>query len=725
MAALVIYVRLHDGRYHGRGDWPPAPARLFQALVAGAGLAGPLDSNVSDALKWLERQRPPVIAAPRAWQPRRGVLHYMPNNDSDSIAGDPLRMARVRTATKEFRPHFFAAATQFVYAWSIGQASEDEHYARQVGALAERIYQLGRGVDMAWAWSEILDDNVLGQRLSQYRGEVYQPTEGGDGVVLPVPCQGSLASLDHRYQSYRKRFSYRETGSGLQAVFSQPAKARFQNVTYNSPPVRQLFELRDPVAEEAFASWPLERAYHLVVRLRDGAVERLKRTLDGETANIERVLVGRKPDGTIDSSPADRVRIIPLASIGHSHADRGIRRVLIEVPTGCPMSPGDIFWAFSGLDLADSASGEIFATLVRAEEEGILRHYGFGDGRASPLWRTVTPAALPESPYSYERTSARNVNSEVFRRAKLAKAVLQALRHAGVRQSVEAVRIQREPFESNGERAESFAEFSRFSTRSLWHVEIRFAHPVSGPLVIGDGRFLGLGVMAPVERPPSVHGFSVLMETNREADHEFLARNLRRAVMARVQQLISGTLPPYFSGHEPSGPPAQWPGNPHLAFAFDAQHQRLLIVAPHLFQHRAPSSEEITHLKTLDQALAALVELRAGKEGVLALSHISIDLDSDPLFAPSKVWESVTPYRVTRHLRANDAHEALIQDVSQQLRLHGFPEHSISVLHCKARPGRGLEGLLRLEFRVAVSGPILLGRTRYLGGGLFMHPSKH
>src|SRR5579885_2162377 len=53
MAALVIYVRLHDGRYHGGGDWPPSPARLFQALVAGAGLSGPLEESDKEALRWL------------------------------------------------------------------------------------------------------------------------------------------------------------------------------------------------------------------------------------------------------------------------------------------------------------------------------------------------------------------------------------------------------------------------------------------------------------------------------------------------------------------------------------------------------------------------------------------------------------------------------------------------------------------------------------------------
>jgi len=47
---LVIHVRLHDGHHHGQGDWP---ARLFQALVAGAGLGGPMAQSDKAALEWL------------------------------------------------------------------------------------------------------------------------------------------------------------------------------------------------------------------------------------------------------------------------------------------------------------------------------------------------------------------------------------------------------------------------------------------------------------------------------------------------------------------------------------------------------------------------------------------------------------------------------------------------------------------------------------------------
>ncbi len=81
---------------------------------------------------------------------------------------------------------------------------------------------------------------------------------------------------------------------------------------------------------------------------------------------------------------------------------------------------------------------------------------------------------------------------------RAAAAVIQALRHAGLSGQSQAVRVQREPFEPNGSRVEPFAGNTRFSKHSLWHVEIEFTTPVSGPLVIGNGRFLGLGLMAPV-----------------------------------------------------------------------------------------------------------------------------------------------------------------------------------------------------------------------------------
>jgi CRISPR-associated protein Csb2 len=503
MSALVLFVRLHDGRYHGRGDWPPSPARLFQALVAGAGLGGQLGNSQKEALEWLESRKPPTIGAPLGWQPRRGVLLYMPNNDSDSIGGDPARMGRIRSATKTFRPFFFDDNIPLVYAWSLDVAKEDAVLAREICTLAEGLYQLGRGIDMAWAWGEILSDSEVEETFAHYPGRILRPSVGESRIALYAPCPGSLESVRLRYRAFGERFRYVKEGRAVKVTFRKPPRARFQLVSYESPPSRQLYELRDPTTDTVFAPWPLTRVSSLVIQLRDGAVARLQRRMPAHKVDIDRVLIGRRPDGTNDCPPEDRVRIIPLPSIGHVHADREIRRVLIEVPATCPLKAADVQWAFSGLDIVDAQTGEIEAVLTRADDEGFLRHYGVGGEARYHIWRTVTPIALPEGaarrrigPTS-KREAAHTGIARYAEQVRAAHALNQALRHAGVAARIDAVRLQREPFEGRGARAETFAVGTRFGKGRLWHVEVAFTAPMSGPLLIGDGRFLGLGLMAP------------------------------------------------------------------------------------------------------------------------------------------------------------------------------------------------------------------------------------
>ncbi len=86
--ALLLSVRFHDRRYHGADDWPPAPARLFQALISGAARGGALARSDREALAWLETLDAPVIAAPTT-HAGQGFRNYVPNNDLDAVGGDP------------------------------------------------------------------------------------------------------------------------------------------------------------------------------------------------------------------------------------------------------------------------------------------------------------------------------------------------------------------------------------------------------------------------------------------------------------------------------------------------------------------------------------------------------------------------------------------------------------------------------------------------------------
>jgi len=92
---------------------------------------------------------------------------------------------------------------------------------------------------------------------------------------------------------------------------------------------------------------------------------------------------------------------------------------------------------------------------------------------------------------------AKGASERAREQQQASAAVLTALRHAGFNLDVLDVAVQREPFQSHGARAEAFAPGTRFAKERLWHVAIKFAEPVQGPVVLGDGRFLGFGVFAP------------------------------------------------------------------------------------------------------------------------------------------------------------------------------------------------------------------------------------
>src|SRR5579863_6011539 len=83
---LSIGVTFLAGRYHG-DEWPPAPARLFQALVGGVMTCGykRYAATVEPALRWLEKQKPPMI---RACDAADGSVYRIavPNNDMDVVA---------------------------------------------------------------------------------------------------------------------------------------------------------------------------------------------------------------------------------------------------------------------------------------------------------------------------------------------------------------------------------------------------------------------------------------------------------------------------------------------------------------------------------------------------------------------------------------------------------------------------------------------------------------
>ena len=506
---LVLEVRFHDGRYHGKEDgfdsnnpsdgWPPSPGRLFQALVAGVAHGSEILPDDRQALHWLENLPPPRISAPPAYR-SEAVPMFVPNNDLDACGGDPGQVAKVRVQ-KHWRPHLFDADEPIFYLWKIDTPTTD---AERICNIANRLYQLGRGIDMAAASGAVMTDSSTQELLESHPGTVRIPidTEGGN---VPVPQSGTLDSLIMRQRCRRDRLTFHSKGRKGDWHFTQPPKARFRYITYDAPPKFLYFDLRreDLPQHSAWAPRPLRTAAALVTGLRDGAALRLKNAAHPQSKEIERLIVGK---GAGPNDVAQRLRIIPVPSIGTEHTDPSIRRMLVEVPPTCPIPWRDIQWAFGGLSPYNLETGEAWpGYLVSQGDSKMIRRY-LPRNVAVRRFRSLTAVALSQSllPRSYtnhsvavESTTAEHRHLEETRAIK---AVVQALRHASVRVRPSGIRVQREPLHSRGIRAEDFAEGSRFPRRAMWHVELKFPSAIPGPfpLVIGDGRFCGLGLMEPI-----------------------------------------------------------------------------------------------------------------------------------------------------------------------------------------------------------------------------------
>lgn len=707
---LLIAVYLLDGRYNGVGDWPPSPFRLFQALVSAAHTGRSITAAELGALAWLEGLRPPLISAPKA-QKSRSVTYYVPNNDLDTVGGDPARIAGIRTA-KQVAPWLFDNHVPFLYIWNF---EHGEEHSAVITMLAEGLYQLGRGVDMAFASGEVLDTQELENRLNGYSGNIYRPTPDGAGNPLRCPKRNaSLTSLESRHAAQLIRLK--------DGALRQALPPDFSPVSYDSPPTRLLYDITRNDSHGAASAQPLEKVVVLSERIRDLAARRLKSHLGAGL--VERIIIGRNAG---EADKRLRVRIIPLPSIGFTHADRQVRRILVEVPPDCPIAVDDVDWAFSSLDLGiDVQTGELLdpagPSLIKTEDLKMLPHYGVDPDEKvkARVWRTVTPAALPAR-RSRGRISGskRNINEAV-----VGNAARQALRHAGLDSNAEVRRVQRESFEAKGIRAGTFSHGERFRAEKLRHLEIAFAEPVCGPIVIGDGRYLGLGLMYPAsEEHRDVVILPVLPRSRpAAANHLAFLRAVRRSLMARARE-INGAPGELFSGHEPDGTPARSGRHKHVFLAADDADDdgcidRLLIIAPWRVDRSSQAKQG--QKAVFEQVAAGLRIVRAGELGVIEFGEAVNPTSEDHLFRRSQCWRSHMPYVPTRHPRKEvDAISKLKEDIIKECVRRGLPQPDVEVADISTGPRGGIRLRASLAFSVAVFGPVVLGRDSHTGGGLF------
>ena len=515
-------------------EWPPHPARLFSALVA----TWAEDEQVPaerEALEWLESQGPPAISASGA-TPRRVVSHFVPVNDTsivsrsgyqrlaDSVSELTNRLRAERTAsggevtrtvtqleTKLAKAREVETLIRHPRKANVSSAVEilpdrrkkQERFYPSVTLDEARVVYVWRGPPSRNV-RKVLDQLLrrvtrLGHSSSLVSCRVVQdPPEatlevGNGGESMRAVRRGQLSELERqfaRHRGFRPRFlpyadiRYRAAADTAQADrLHEPDTAGDWIVfefTHNSRAV------------------PATRAAELATAMRAAVLRHAPDPIPEE-------LSGHRPQGTPTAAP--HVAFLPLPYIAFPRADGRLLGIAISVPKRVGDLARQVLYHAIGewekiatptLKLTFGSRGVVHMSRLRGPVTlTSLRPSVWS--RPSRRWASSTPLALPQHP-------GRLVGGSVTARARawaLAEAtVATACVHVGLPEP-SAVEVSLGAFLVGSRAALRFPPFSqrghdgRPIRRQLVHASLTFKEPVVGPLMLGSGRFLGLGLMRP------------------------------------------------------------------------------------------------------------------------------------------------------------------------------------------------------------------------------------
>lgn len=467
---MSLYLRIHvhflDGHYHGE-EWPPAPMRLMQAMIAGSAHAGRLERDI-DLFAWLEQQAPPIIHAPPVAASK--FTAYVPRNSDDITMRELCKGTSPHEASGKRRTRYDGQDTSrrwinepIIYEWQV----DDSAHAECLGSISHELVCLGRAEDLAYASFDLAEAPL------QDGSNTWQPAPPRSFTRNPlrVPVAGSVASLERREHARRVRIESKE---------------------FVNPPVsygERSYELGAAKCQRPLLLYDLdgmEPGSRLSWRHNEGVVvaAMIRHALD---TRVPGSLRGYATGHVGPSDPDDRLSWVPLPSIGHHRADGRIRRALLLGPKQeLSESPRwrEIMHALAHAPLVQH--GKPVGTMEPTDEiSGAVRPYL----EAGICWHTVTPLV------THGRTTRGGKQKGKFDRRKTEKLILHALTKAGLPVPVR-MHYQSAPFELSGRAACEYRVPSHLSGLSRFHVSVEFPEPVSGPVLAGVGSHFGLGLFA-------------------------------------------------------------------------------------------------------------------------------------------------------------------------------------------------------------------------------------
>ncbi len=460
-------------------EWPPQPDRVFSALVAAWG-ARDKRPEERQALEWLEKQSSPELAFSAGSARTPATVFVPPNDPQTGRVGNLTVMPALRRRQPRRFPAYRPDDPIVRLIWRA--AAADDGTVTALNALAADTPYIGHSASLTRC------------RFS-----------AGDAPEVTTPARrdiyrGRLAELERVHRTGRRP--------------SPGADVHIARVSATAHP-QSVFAVRWLVLEHVGGEMPDLRAAALVSKaLRNALMSGYKKTI-GETG-IPAILSGHGADGTPLGAP--HLAIAPLAFLGSQYADGRVFGFALIPPTAGGL-----------LDEPDfqNAIREI-APWNKKEDRRELRLDRFdltltpsGEGARRSLdpapyvakaktWATCTPIVLDrhlKSTGHAERDreicgliaqACRNISLPAPRRVGHdggggEEFAIAAGKHSAINGAPSAYPSGRAPIWMRWRLPRSLAD------RQLTHAVFQFEEPVRGPVILGAGRFVGLGLCRAVD----------------------------------------------------------------------------------------------------------------------------------------------------------------------------------------------------------------------------------
>jgi CRISPR-associated protein Csb2 len=453
MLMFCLKVELLTSRYYAtdhtlraQAEWPPHPSRLFSALVdAWAGLGQPGEGE--EALEWLERQTPPALTVSERSK-RDTVESFVPVNDEESLPAYRLRQSR-------HFPSVTPEKTDVHFIWP--EASPTPAQVAALMALAAGVTYLGHSAS-----------KVVVSAVENAPEPNFIPDASGDSV-LRVPAAGRFRSLCEAWEldrrpSVGRTYAYRRLDDNSQPTST--AASEFSEVF-----LFRRVEGRTLMLEQTLALTEAVRGTLLKL-----AQQPAPACLHGHNGD-------------------SHVALFPLAFVGRPHADGHIMGFALALPKSLSRSERSAALAaaavLSKTKLEMGRLGDWIVERVGGDETATTLQRNTWI-RSAQRWASVTPVLFDRFP-----------------KAKPGKTPLEVLTASCRRIGLPApatVEVSPHPHFDLKEGVPPACAFQTrrvgVPTRLASHVVLVFPKPVRGPILLGAGRYFGLGLFRPLLDTP-------------------------------------------------------------------------------------------------------------------------------------------------------------------------------------------------------------------------------